>query len=123
MQKKVKKRSKKMVQKVDGLSPKNVEQIRKAIRQIWSWSTPRKLCIERATGKDGFPKCEQCKKKVPKVYPDHKIKVGEVDSGFLERMFTPSKNLQALCKPCHDKKTRLERAEAKRIAEAEKGFL
>lgn len=116
------KRVAKTVEKIDGLSPKDVEKIRKAIRQVWSWSYPRRLCIARATGKDGFPKCEQCKKKVPKVYPDHITPVGEVDSGFIERLFTPSKNLQAICKKCHDKKTREERAQSKRDREAALGF-
>lgn len=105
-----KKREKKKVEKVDGLSAKNIEQIRKALRQVWSWSYPRKLCIARATGKDGFPKCEGCKKKVPKVYPDHIRAVGDVDEGFLRRLFCPSNELQALCRKCHDRKTRAERA-------------
>lgn len=97
--------------KIDGLSPKDVEKIRRAIRQVWSWSHPRKLCIKRATGKDGFPRCEGCKKKVPKVYPDHIAPVGDVDEGFIARLFCASTKLQALCKKCHDRKTREERKE------------
>lgn len=99
------------VEKIDGLSPKDVEKIRRAIRQVWSWSWPRKLCIKRATGKDGFPRCEKCKRKVPKVYPDHITPVGDVDAGFISRLFCSSKKLQALCKKCHDRKTREERKE------------
>lgn len=108
--KKAKKTAKKQTEIVDGLSPKDIEKIRRAIRQVWSWSTPRKLCIKRATHKDGFPRCEACKKKVPKIYPDHIEPVGNVDSGFIARLFVPSIQLQALCKKCHDQKTRAERA-------------
>lgn len=102
-------------EKVDGLGPKDVERIRKAVRQVWSWSHARKLCVQRCTDAEGFAHCEnhKCKKKVPKIYPDHITAVGAVDAGFLERMFTPSKNLQGLCKKCHDRKTRQERAELK----------
>lgn len=112
--------------KVDGLSSSDIEKISKAIRQIWSWSTPRRLCIARATGKDGFPICEKCTTKVPKVYPDHIIPVGSMVSGhdvqYIERMFTPSKNLQALCRKCHAKKTRLDNEQLARDRDAEKGF-
>lgn len=94
---------------VDGLGARDVEKIRRAIRQVWSWSYPRRLCVQRATTEDGFPKCEKCKKKVPKIYPDHIRPVGDVDSGFIERLFCSSKKLQALCKKCHDQKTREER--------------
>ncbi len=94
--------------KIDGLSPDDMKKLRSAIRQVWSWSTPRKLCIARATGKDGFARCEGCKKKVPKVYPDHIKRVGALDEGFIKRMFVASKFLQALCRKCHNKKTREE---------------
>lgn len=113
MIKKVKKEAKKSPKiaskKVDGLSPKDVQKIRSAIRQIWHRSYPRKLCVNRAIRKNGFSYCEQCEKKVPKVYIDHKINVGDVDAGFIIRLFCPSKDLQALCKKCHDAKTKLER--------------
>jgi hypothetical protein len=104
-----KRKAKPKPQKIDGLSPGDVEKIRKAIRQVWSWSYPRKLCIARCTGEDGFPQCEQCKERCPKIFVDHITRVGCVDAGFIERMFTPSMNLQGLCKRCHDAKTRLER--------------
>lgn len=104
---------KKVKEKIDGLSPGDVEKIRKAIRQVWSWSYPRRLCLQRAMGKDGFPRCEgkshEGNRKVPKVYADHIQRVGDVDAGFLKRLFTPSTNLQALCKKCHDRKTKEER--------------
>lgn len=95
------KKKKKEETPVDGLSRKDIEKIRRAIRQVWSWSYPRKLCIKRATGIDGFPICEICREKVPKVYPDHIIPVGSFDSGFVERLFCSSSSLQAICKKCH----------------------
>lgn len=101
---------------VDGLSAKDVEKIRKAIRKVWSWSFPRKLCINRATGKDGFARCEQCKRKVPKIHADHIARVGDVDGGFIARLFCPSKGLQALCTSCHGKKTKAERNAAKKFS-------
>lgn len=99
-------------EKIDGLSPKDIEKIRRAIRQVWSWSYPRRVCIARATDKRGFFWCEECKLNVPKVYPDHIEAVGDVDAGFIARLFCSSNKLQALCKKCHARKTRQERFDA-----------
>lgn len=112
-----KKRKKMTVEKIDGLSAKDIQRLRTAVRKVWSWSYPRKLCVERAIHADGFPRCENKKcpqkgKPVIKVYADHIKPVGAVDGGFIARMWTPSRNLQALCKKCHDKKTREERKAA-----------
>jgi hypothetical protein len=97
---------------VDGLGPRDVKRLRTAIRQVWSWNHARKLCIARATDKDGFGHCEKCKTKVPKLYADHIKPVGAFDARtFILRMFRPSLDLQALCKRCHDKKTREDRAD------------
>ena len=101
-------------EKIDGLSPDLIKKIRNAIRLIWHRSHPRKLCVERATGKDGFFYCESCERRSPKIKIDHKQNVGAIDSGFIERMFTPSVNLQALCAPCHNEKTKAERAKNKK---------
>lgn len=98
-------------EKIDGLSPDDIEKIRKAIRQTWSWSHPRRLCLKRALTPEGFSICEECKQVVAKVYVDHKIAVGKVDSGFIERLYCPSSGLTALCGSCHGKKTRQERKE------------
>jgi len=95
-------------ERIDGLSPDDIEKIRRAIRQVWSWSTPRRLCIARCTDAEGFPFCEQCGERCPKIFVDHIARVGDVDSGFIARLFTPSKNLQGLCKKCHAKKTNQE---------------
>lgn len=111
---------KQAVQRTDGLSAGDVEKIRKAIRQVWSWSYPRRLCIARCTDKDGFAKCEQCKQRCPKIFVDHIERVGDVDAGFISRLFCPSKDLQGLCKRCHQDKTNEERRVAKRNAKKPK---
>lgn len=47
---------------------------------------------------------------MPKLYADHKKAVGAFDARtFIVRMFIPSGQLQALCKKCHDAKTRAEK--------------
>jgi hypothetical protein len=114
------KKAKKISEKIDGLGPDDIKKIRSALRQVWNWSHPRKLVIKRCLRPDGFSNCEGCKKIVAKIYVDHIKNVGDVDEGFIKRLWTPSKNLQGLCKPCHDKKTAAER---KRIRDAEKGFM
>lgn len=118
-----KKRKKKAVEKVDGLSAKDVQKIRSAIRQVWHRSHVRKLCVNRCIGKDGFSYCEKCGKRAPKILIDHINKVGEVDGGYIRRLFCASILLQGLCKICHDKKTKEERAQDKRDREAALGFL
>ncbi len=104
------KQIKKKIIKTDGLGPYEIKKIRNAVRQVWHRSYARKLCVDRCTGAGGFSYCEQCKKRTPKIKIDHILNVGDVDGGFIERMFTPSKNLQGLCKKCHDAKTKKERA-------------
>lgn len=101
--------------KLDGdISAKELERIRNAIREIWQWSSiARKNCIKRATDKNGFGHCEQCKKKVPKVYADHIEVMGSVLApDYIKRMWSSSDTLQALCQNCHNKKTKLEREAA-----------
>lgn len=110
------KNSKKKLEPVDGLGPKDIERLRSAIRQVWSWSRPRQLCVARATMADGFPRCEKCKQKVPKVYPDHIEPCGDLDEGYIRRMFVPSAKLQALCRKCHNEKTKHEREFNRAIA-------
>lgn len=104
------KKKKASIEKIDGLSAGDIEKIRRAIRQVWSWSHPRRLVVKRCLVEDGFSKCEQCKNVVPKIYVDHTKQVGDVDGGFISRLFVPSKLLQGLCKKCHDAKTKQERA-------------
>jgi hypothetical protein len=69
--------------------------------------------VKRCTGPDGFPICERCHKPTPALKIDHIEAVGEVDSGFIERMFRPSKLLQGWCHECHKQKTKEERAALK----------
>ena len=120
--KKSKKNTKKVVEeKIDGLDPKDIQNIRNAIRQVWSWSVPARLVRKRCIGADGFPRCENKKcdsrgKPVPKIFVDHIEVMGSVLApDYIVRMWTPSKNLQGLCKKCHDAKTKLERSSVKPI--------
>lgn len=105
--------------KTDGLGPREIAQIRSAIRQVWQRCHARKLVIQRCTHADGFhrcesPACEAKGKRVPKVYVDHIERVGDLDGGFIARLFVPSAGLQGLCKKCHAKKTAEERKVTKR---------
>lgn len=95
--------------KCDGLGPYEIKRIRAAIRLVWSRCHARALVTKRCTGKDGFTYCEKCKKRCPNLKIDHIQAVGEVDAGFILRLFVPSKQMQGLCKQCHDLKTRMER--------------
>jgi hypothetical protein len=102
--------------KVDGLSLGDIEKLKKAIRKVWNWSQPRKLCLARAMHTDGFPRCEnpKCKqKKVAVVFADHIHAVGKWDERYIERMFCPSTGLQALCNTCHKGKTKIDNAQTK----------
>lgn len=99
----------KKLKPTDGLGPKEIKNIRTALRLVWQRSHSRKLVVTRCTGKDGFTKCEKCKKKTPKLKVDHILACGDVDGGYITRLFTPSKNLQGLCHECHKVKTKEER--------------
>lgn len=101
------------LQKTDGLGPLEIKKIRTALRLVWHRSHARKLVVNRCTGKGGFAYCEKCKKRTPALKVDHIKNVGDLDSGFIHRLFIPSKFLQGLCKPCHDLKTKVERTEKK----------
>lgn len=106
----------------DGLGEKEKKNLKRVVRQAWSWSTAWRLCKKRSMHKDGFPRCENKKcqhrgKAVPKVFVDHIKPCGEVASpGWLDRMYVPSKRLQNLCKQCHDAKTKKEKQQQKRKA-------
>ncbi len=107
--------AKKKKEKIDGLSSDDLKKIHRAVRLIWSWSYPCRLVKKRSMHEDGFPRCENPKcpsegRRVPKVSFDHIAPVGEVGGpNYIARMFTPSSGLQALCRACHDVKTRVER--------------
>lgn len=109
---------KKKLEKIDGeINGNEIERIRTAIRRVWGWtSLARKLCIKRATDKMGFGICEFCGEKVPKVYADHIKVMGDVLApDYIKRMWCHSSELQALCKSCHSKKTRLERKAKRKL--------
>lgn len=107
------KRRKKELPRDGGLSKKQIQQLRSAIREIWMWSYARKLVIKRCETKDGFSRCEGCKRKVAKVFVDHIEACGDVeDGGYLERTFRASRFLQGLCSECHKLKTKKEREES-----------
>ncbi len=111
----MKKRRKKVEEKVDGLGPRDVRRLVTAVRRVWGWNHARRLCLERAMlkgtkGSDPFSKCEKCGAKVPKLYPDHIKPVGTfMPETFILRMFVSSNQLQAICKKCHRLKTNMER--------------
>lgn len=110
---------KKKLQKMDGLGPYEKKKIREALRQVWHRSQARKLVVLRCTGKDGFTYCEKCQERTPKLKIDHIRPIGEVDPGFIERLFIPSKKLQGLCPDCHKPKTnkenKIRRASKKKV--------
>lgn len=112
--------AKKKIEKTDGLGPHEIKKIRSALRLVWHRSHSRRLVVLRCTGEDGFTYCEKCKKRTPQLKIDHIKNVGEVDEGFLKRLFIPSKHLQGLCHPCHKIKTKAERAARPKKV---KGFL
>lgn len=102
--------AKKKTKKTDGLGPYEKKKLRTAIRLVWHRSYARKLVVDRCTDKQGFMRCEICQKRTPKFKVDHIKAAGEVDAGFIRRMFCSSKRLQGLCKKCHDTKTKAERS-------------
>ncbi len=110
----------KKLEKVDGLGPFEKQKIRNAVRQVWHRSYARKLVVNRCTKKDGYTYCELCKRRCPKLKIDHINKVGEVDAGFVLRMFVPSNKLQGMCDKCHNAKTKEERRAAAAQRKAEK---
>lgn len=97
-------------QKIDGLGTRELSLIHSAVRQVWQRGRSRALVIKRCTGKDGFLRCESCKKKTPQIKVDHIEAVGQVGGpNYIQRMFVPSAQLQGLCKKCHGAKTRAEK--------------
>lgn len=107
----------KKLEKTDGLGPLEIKKLKAAIRQVWQRCYARKLVVDRCTGFDGWTYCEECEGRCPKLKVDHIINVGDIDSGFLARMFVPSEKLRGLCAPCHQKKTN---EENKRMRAAKK---
>lgn len=95
--------------KTDGLGPLEIKKIRSAIRLVWHRSHARSMVVRRCTGFDGYFRCETCGAKTPVLKVDHIKAVGDVDAGFIARLFCSSKQLQGMCTECHNKKTAEER--------------
>lgn len=99
--------------KTDGLGAYEISKIRSAIRLVWQRSLSRSLVTKRCSVGNDFYKCEQCQSIVPKIAIDHIVQVGDLNDGFIPRLFCPSSGLQGLCKKCHGEKTKTERAQKK----------
>ena len=106
--------AKKKNQPIDGLGPKEIAKIRSAVRQVWHRCKARQLVVKRCKNEAGYYVCEQCKEQTPEIKIDHIQNVGDVDEGFILRMFVPSDKLQGLCKACHNEKTKEERKALKK---------
>lgn len=80
--------------------------LKSAIRKIWRWSKARRECLKAKT-------CAVCGTKA-KLFADHIDPVVDPQKGFqgwdvyIKRMFDGK--LQAVCKPCHAKKSKEENA-------------
>lgn len=105
----------------DGLGPLEIAKIRNSIRLVWQRSHPRRVAVKRCTRPDGFKVCEKCAEVTPDIKIDHIIQVGDLDEGFLKRLFCSSTGLQGLCRSCHNEKTKAERA-AQRAARFANNF-
>lgn len=106
-----------------GLGPAEIAKIRQANRQLWQRSSlARKIVVKRCLRPDGFSNCEECGEICPKVAVDHTEKVGNVDEGYLERLWVSSKEMKGLCKKCHDAKTAQERKEDRELAKKLKEY-
>lgn len=114
---------KKKVEKMDGYGPRERQQVTSAIRQVWQRSRARQLVIKRCTDGEGYPVCEQCKQRCPKIQVDHIEPLGTIDSDrYIPRLFCSSVQMRGLCKKCHAPKTKAEAKERRRKKEAEKDF-
>jgi hypothetical protein len=92
----------------------DIKKIKKALRQVWSWSHSRRLVTKRCDLGEGYSRCEKCKKKCPKIFIDHIEPVGTFDKNYIDRLFVPSKRMQGLCVNCHKSKTKTDLANIKR---------
>jgi 5-methylcytosine-specific restriction endonuclease McrA len=103
--------AKKKKQLFDGITDADYGALTRDLRRRWSWSAPRRIAKERSVAIDGFHRCEQCRRKTPKIFIDHIVPIGSLKhdgAGWIERLYCPSIGLQALCKICHDQKTKAE---------------
>ena len=80
--------AKSKLQKTDGMGPLEIKKIRSALRLVWHRSYARALAIKRCIGEDGFSYCENCFKRAPAIKIDHVVQVGDLNAGFLKRLFS-----------------------------------
>jgi hypothetical protein len=122
----------------DKLTPAQFKsKIVSAIRQASRWWGPKQECIWRARVGRGKYKCELCKTVGPLTLPpkpwlkrkrkniqaDHiepavPLSWWESYDSFIERLFVPASELQALCWECHSKKTKEEGVERRALKKA-----
>lgn len=100
---------KEKVKPCDGLGRHEIAKIRSALRQVWHRSMARRLTVKRSSVEGDLYKCETCSNIVPVIKIDHITPCGDVDGGYIERLFCHSYKLQAMCKKCHNEKTKEER--------------
>lgn len=93
---------------VDRLNENDIKKIKKALRQVWSWSHSRRLVAKRCDLGGGYSRCEHCKKKCPKIFIDHIKAVGTYDKNYIDRLFVSSDKMQGLCNDCHKVKTKVD---------------
>jgi 5-methylcytosine-specific restriction endonuclease McrA len=121
-------------------NPKERSLLKGAIRRVFSRSELRRRALDAAQVKDyqdpsrkrvtRWGKCAACQNLEPlyKMQIDHKdpiIPVGETleDQSWdkvIDRVWCDERLLQALCKPCHDQKTKAENAERRRLKKEKK---
>lgn len=108
----------KQEQKLDGgIGKIETAFIRNSMRQLWQRvSKARAIAKKRCFVEKGMYKCEICEDIVGDIKIDHQIAVGDLDSGYLERLWCSSDKLTAMCPRCHNEKTKQERKEAKEKA-------
>jgi 5-methylcytosine-specific restriction endonuclease McrA len=93
-----------------------------ALRRASRFWSPARECLGRARIARGMYKCENCSK----VVGTKEIKIDHIDpvipiSGFekwdevIERLFCEEDGFQAICKECHDIKTKKENSDRKAL--------
>lgn len=88
-----------------------------AARKVWRWSPERRAIKDASKDKKyGFFICQSCEDSVKKIQIDHIIPVGKAPKGwkgwdkYLQKLFCPVSNLQALCVKCHKIKSKIDNA-------------
>ncbi len=100
-----------------------------ALRRISRFWSPARECLAKARLSRGVYECQLCKK----VVNNKQIKIDHIDpvipiEGFqnwdhvINRLFCEADGFQAICKECHDEKTKKENAQRK-VLRKEKSVL